>query len=88
MIENVYKLNARFNSFISGQNNADERRKAVIYDQYPASKGIVRYTEGTRQEILSQYAFFKACYPNRSLALTCPEYFDTLRIQFNKSHKK
>ena len=75
----AYRAEALFDSFISGKSGHGKTRQAFIYDQYgPINKTAVK-VEGTREEILNQYGFFKTCHPGRYLGLVCPEYFELLK---------
>ena len=75
----AYKAQADFDSFISGKNGHGKTQQAVIYDQFgPINETAVK-VEGTREEILEQYGFFKTCNPGRHLGLVCPEYFELLK---------
>ena len=75
----AYRTQADFDSFIRGKIGHGKTRQAVIYDQNgPINKTAVK-VEGTREEILAQYAFFKTFNPGRHLGLVCPEYFELLR---------
>lgn len=79
MIDNeIYKAQADFEAWISGKRKKPEVMKAVVYDQFGRidnGHGIVYRVSGTRDEVLAQYNFYKSAYPDRSLGLSCEEYF-------------
>jgi len=76
----IYKKQAAFDAFISGKNTKVKRAEAVIYDQFHGENMMHPvFVEGSRKEILSQYSFYKCCYPDRSLGLVCREYYDNCK---------
>ena len=75
----IYRKQAEFDEFISGKSAMVKRSKAVVYDQFFGKMKIEPVgLEGTRNEILAQYFFLKECYPDRSLGLVCPEYYQLI----------
>ena len=74
----IYRKQAEFNDFMEGHGRV-KRSKAVIYDQFKGKMMMepVRL-EGTKKDILAQYRFFKECYPDRSLAIVCPEFYQLI----------
>lgn len=68
----IHAIEAEFNEWLE---KGKGKRKAVVYDQFKHS-GIARHVEGTRKEVLEQYAFYKAAYPHLSLGLVCEEYYN------------
>lgn len=75
---NIYAESADFDRFLE---HGKGERKAVIYDQFHNSENIVRHIEGTRQEILAQYIFYRECYPDRSLGLVSEAYYQAIKKQ-------
>lgn len=55
--------------------------KYVIYDQFHwlCPDHVERHVEGTKKEILEQYAFYVDCYPNESLGLVPEVEFKKLK---------
>lgn len=73
----VYAIEADFNEWLR---HGKGTRKAVVYNQHGPER-VERHVEGTRKEILEQYAFYKDCYPESALGLVCEEYYEYLRRQ-------
>lgn len=72
----IYALSAEFDHFLE---RGKGTRRAIVYDQF--NGGIERCIEGTRQEILAQYIFYRECYPDRSLGLVSEAYYQAIKKQ-------
>jgi hypothetical protein len=55
--------------------------KRLIYDQFHwrSSDHLEVHVEGTRQQCLEQYKFYKCCFPHDSLGLATEEYYQKLK---------